>query len=221
MLESIPAAPDWQMPGPPPSVQNLHMPHPRDWKGGQMPRSSPGGGGGGGWLGAAGIDWCITTGFPRKIVSLRYRTAERRERQNACVRQTWQPHFLCVWWWSSLKLLFSGLLHEEVTLVTQGLPSSFHWETCAEIPYWWRVTTRIWVVPLTGHGKSALTIQKHYPDLGSGTYSVRTFCAHFSVVISRENWWHRQIPAVFVISKMIRLEEWWKKRFFQISMKIL
>ena len=45
MLESIPAAPDWQMPGPP-AVQNLDMPHPRDWKGGQMPRSSPGGGGG-------------------------------------------------------------------------------------------------------------------------------------------------------------------------------
>ena len=65
-------------------------------------------------LSAAGIDWCITTGFPRKIVSSRYRTAERRERQNACVRQTWQPHFLCVWWWSSLKLLFSGLLHEDL-----------------------------------------------------------------------------------------------------------
>ena len=40
MLESIPAAPDWRMPGPP-AVQNLHMPHPRDWKG-------PGGWWGGG-----------------------------------------------------------------------------------------------------------------------------------------------------------------------------
>ena len=28
------------------AVQNLQMPHPRDWQGGQMPRSSPGGGGG-------------------------------------------------------------------------------------------------------------------------------------------------------------------------------
>ena len=27
------------------AVQNLQMPHPRDWQGGQMPRSSPGGGG--------------------------------------------------------------------------------------------------------------------------------------------------------------------------------
>ena len=45
------------MPGPQ-AAQNLQMPYPRDWWGGQMPRSS--GGGGGRPLGAAGIDWCIT-----------------------------------------------------------------------------------------------------------------------------------------------------------------
>ena len=33
------------MPGPR-AVQNLQMSHPRDWQGGQMPRSSPGRGGG-------------------------------------------------------------------------------------------------------------------------------------------------------------------------------
>ena len=44
----------WQIPGPR-AAKNLLMPHPWDWQGGQMPRSSPGGGG----LGAAGIDWCI------------------------------------------------------------------------------------------------------------------------------------------------------------------
>ena len=38
----------WEMPGPR-AAQNVQMPHPRVWKGGQMPRSSPGGGGGGGW----------------------------------------------------------------------------------------------------------------------------------------------------------------------------
>ena len=41
------------MPGPR-AAQDLQMPHPRDWQGGQMPRSSPGGGGGAGrswnWL---------------------------------------------------------------------------------------------------------------------------------------------------------------------------
>ena len=33
----------------PRAVQHLQMPHPRDWQGGQMPRSCPGGGGGG-WV---------------------------------------------------------------------------------------------------------------------------------------------------------------------------
>ena len=37
----------WQMPGPR-AVQNLQLPHPRDWQGGQMPRCSPG---------AAGRSW--------------------------------------------------------------------------------------------------------------------------------------------------------------------
>ena len=45
------------MPGPR-AAQNLQMPHPQDWKGGQMPRSCPEGGGGA--LGEAGIEWCIT-----------------------------------------------------------------------------------------------------------------------------------------------------------------
>ena len=41
------------------AVQSLQMPHPRDWQGGQMPRSSRGGGG----LGAAGIYWFIRTAW--------------------------------------------------------------------------------------------------------------------------------------------------------------
>ena len=49
----------------PRAAEILQMPHPRDWNGGQMPRSSLGvvwgfGPGGGGELGAAGVDWCIT-----------------------------------------------------------------------------------------------------------------------------------------------------------------
>ena len=56
----------------------------------------------------------VTTGFPRKIASLRCKTAERRIRQNAYVWQTWQPYYLCGWWWSSLKLLFSGLLRKNL-----------------------------------------------------------------------------------------------------------
>ena len=50
------------MPGPR-VAQNLQIPHPRDWQGGQMPRSSPRGGGG---LGAAGIYWCIINNVHEK-----------------------------------------------------------------------------------------------------------------------------------------------------------
>ena len=32
-------------------------------------------------------------------------------------------------------------------------PQNDVWETSAEIPYWWRVTTQIWVVLLTGWNK--------------------------------------------------------------------
>ena len=49
-----------------------------------------------------------------KIVSLRNRTAERRGRQNAFVWQTWQAYYLCVLWWSSLKLMFCGLLRKDL-----------------------------------------------------------------------------------------------------------
>ena len=37
-------------------------------------------------------------------------------------------------------------------------PRNDIWETSGEIPYWWRVATQIWVVPLTGwtprHGQT-------------------------------------------------------------------
>ena len=47
----------------------------------------------------------------------------------------------------------------------------------AEIPYWWRVTTQIWVVFLIRWSKfpRGTTNQKHYPDLGCDT--VWDFCA--------------------------------------------
>ena len=47
------------------------------------------------------------------IPLLRNKTAERRGRQNACMRQTWQVYYLRVLWWSSLKLMFSGLLQKD------------------------------------------------------------------------------------------------------------
>ena len=40
------------------------------------------------------------------------------------------------------------------------------WEMSAEIPYWWGVTTQIWVVLLIGWSKF-LTNKKLFPDLAS------------------------------------------------------
>ena len=48
------------------------------------------------------------------LVSLRNRTAERRRLQNACVWQTWQGYSSRVLSWSSLKLMFSGLLQKDL-----------------------------------------------------------------------------------------------------------
>ena len=47
-------------------------------------------------------------------MSLRNLTAERRRLQNACVWQTWQGYSLRVFLWSSLKLMFSGILQKEL-----------------------------------------------------------------------------------------------------------
>ena len=55
------------------------------------------------------------------------------------------------------------------------------WETSAEIPYWWCVTTQIWVVLLIGRAAS----QIYFNHLAS---SVWNFCARFSDVI----WWGNQ-----------------------------
>ena len=52
--------------------------------------------------------WC----GKKLLVSLRNRTAERRGRQNACVWQTWQDYYLRFLSWSSLTLMFSGLLQK-------------------------------------------------------------------------------------------------------------
>ena len=52
-------------------------------------------------------------------------------------------------------------------------PPNDVWETSAEIPYWWRVTTQIWVVLLIGCFFFS-TNQKHYLDLGGDGSSVWT-----------------------------------------------
>ena len=60
----------------------------------------------------------------------------------------------------------------------QVSPPSDVWETSTEIPYWWRVTTQIWVV-IVPRGKFDSTHQKQYPDLGSDASSVWLFESNF------------------------------------------
>ena len=70
------------------------------------------------------------------------------------------------------------------------------WGTNAKIPYWWRLTTQIWVVLLIEWSRFP-TSQKYYPDVASDTSSVWNFCARFSEVISLGNqWWSRKMSAV-------------------------
>ena len=65
-------------------------------------------------------------------------------------------------------------------------PRNDGWETSTEIPYWWRVTTHIWVVLLIDWRKFSAN-QKHYPDLGRTVASSKwNFCTRLSDIISRE-----------------------------------
>ena len=79
-------------------------------------------------------------------------------------------------------------------------PPNDVWEASAEIPYWWRGTTHIWVVLLIGRvaWKFDSTNQKHYPDLDTDASSVWNFCVRFSDVFWRGNqWYRRQMTAGF------------------------
>ena len=73
------------------------------------------------------------------------------------------------------------------------------WDRSAEIPYWWRVTTQIWVVLLIGWSKfpRGRTNREQNPDLGNDTSSVWNFCSRLSDVISRGNqWWLHEMSAI-------------------------
>ena len=93
--------------------------------------------------------------------------------------------------WIGCLLAWENSQHLAMLLLVS--PPNDVWETSAEIPYWWRDTTQIWVVLLIGKG-TFLANQVLYPDLGSVTSSVWNFWACFSDVISWESqWWHLKI----------------------------
>ena len=67
-------------------------------------------------------------------------------------------------------------------------PQNDVWGMSTEIPYWWGVTTKNWVVFLMVKSKTrCMTNHKHYPDLGSAISLVWNFCTCFSYVISWGN----------------------------------
>ena len=74
------------------------------------------------------------------------------------------------WVLSSLHANSTNSFYQRKTTPTGSLGNDV-WETSAEIPYWWRITTLIWIVLLIGC-TFALTNQKHYPQLGSEASSV-------------------------------------------------
>ena len=75
------------------------------------------------------------------------------------------------------------------------------WETSAEVPYWWRITTQIRVVLLIGRATCEICFNQSETlprsCLLSDTSWVWNFCTRFSDVISRRNqWWRSEISAV-------------------------
>ena len=71
-------------------------------------------------------------------------------------------------------------------------PPNDVWETSADIPYWWYVTTQIWVVLLIGWTQishAVRSIRSTTQIKGSDASSVWNFCARSSDVTCRGNQW--------------------------------
>ena len=80
-----------------------------------------------------------------------------------------------------LNLLLEISMHLQ-NLATPPLvsPRNDVWGTSAEIPYWWRVITQIWVEPLIGWKFSSAS-QKRYPDMLVVIRHMRSFLRrHFA-----------------------------------------
>ena len=99
--------------------------------------------------------------------------------------------------------VFERVVYDQFYMYLTFSPAKWRLGNERKIPYWWRVTTQIWVLLLIGWSKFPpryTTNQNHYSDLGSDASSVWNFCARFSDVISRGNqWWRRQMSAVFSV----------------------
>ena len=93
-------------------------------------------------------------------------------------------------------------------------PGNGVWGSSVEIPYWWRVTTQIWVVFVIGWSEF-WTTQKNYPDLGGDTSSVWNSCPHSSL---RRHFAGKLWPAVAsrnfgCFLRLIRSYKWLQSTF--------
>ena len=90
------------------------------------------------------------------------------------------PLFLGIFQWDEPTKRVPFTAEPEIPEILTKWKAPEVWETNAEIPYWWRVTTQVWIVLLIGWRFALLTNQKNYPDLGSVAPSVWNFCTCFS-----------------------------------------
>ena len=81
-------------------------------------------------------------------------------------------------------------------------PQNDVWETSIEIPYWWRVTTQIWVVTRHQYGISALVSQTSF---GGKSVAGVAICQRFSLY-RRNN---------YLSHKSIVQQHFWGKYSFQ------
>ena len=93
--------------------------------------------------------------------------------------------------WTKLYKLLAWENRQHFATPPMGSPWIDVWETSAEIfPYWWRVTTQIWVVLLIGWSK--------FHKCQDQLEALWNFCACFSDVNSQGNrWWWCEMLSVF------------------------
>ena len=93
--------------------------------------------------------------------------------------------------WTKLYKLLAWENRQHFATPPMGSPWIDVWEMSAEIfPYWWRVTTQIWVVLLIGWSK--------FHKCQDQLEALWNFCACFSDVNSQGNrWWWCEMMSVF------------------------
>ena len=80
---------------------------------------------------------------------------------------------------------------------TTGFPANDIWETRAEIPYWWQVTTQIWVVLLVGWSKfSANQNTTQISVVRCHQYGISALVSQTSFNSRRNQGWRRIMSTV-------------------------